>query len=109
MGVCQYCGKEISKAGIMNHEKACSENPANKPQEEAQAEVVTEETVEVREQEAVEQPKEAVHEDLVTIKVKTAINCYIGDRYFRFSAGEVTQVPQSVKERLMGAGLLEAI
>ena len=27
---CQYCGKEFSKAGIANHEKACSENPENK-------------------------------------------------------------------------------
>lgn len=94
-GTCQYCGKEMSKAGIANHEKACSENPANK-------------VVETKKEVATVKEKPET-EKLVTIKVKSELNCYIGDRYYRFNAGQVYEVPQSVKERLMGAGLLEAI
>lgn len=98
-GTCQYCGKELSKAGVANHEKACSENPANK---------VTEKVVEATPT-LEPQKQEKQIEELVTIKIKTDLNCYIGDRYYRFIAGEVREVPQTVKERLMGAGLLEAI
>lgn len=96
-GTCQYCGKEMSKAGIVNHEKACSENPANKV-----------ETKPVVKEEATKEVAKAT-ETLVTVKIKSELNCYIGDRYYRFNAGQVCEVPQHVKDRLMGAGLLEAI
>lgn len=99
-GTCQFCGKEMSKAGIVNHEKACSENPANKVEE-------TKEVAEATKQ--VTKEVKPISEPLVTIKVKSELNCYIGDRYYRFDAGQVCEVPQHVKDRLMGAGLLEAI
>lgn len=103
-GTCQFCGKEISKAGLINHQKACSENPANKPAEVEETKVANkvEETKEVA---TVEQVKP----ELVTVKLRESINCYIGDRYYRFNAGHTYEVTHTVKERLMGAGLLEAI
>lgn len=91
--VCQYCGKEYSKSGIANHEKACPENPANKADE-----------VEV-----IEAEPTVKKEKLVEVKVNRKISCYIGDRYYRFEKGEKTKVPIHVKDILLKAGLLEAI
>ena len=96
---CQYCGKEYSKAGIVNHEKACNENPDNKTVEEV-VEVIP--TVEVN-------AEPLKKEKLVEIKMKENIECYIGDKYYRLKQGEVVEVPVEVKDRLKSAGLLEAL
>lgn len=81
--VCRFCGKEVSKAGIANHEKFCPENPENK-----------------------EKAKEA---ELVEVRMKSSIECYIGDQYYRLKAGELYKVPENVKDVLRRAGLLDAI
>ena len=96
---CQYCGKEYSKAGIVNHEKACTENPENKAVEEV-AEVTP--TVVVN-----TQPLKK--EKLIEVKIKESIECYIGDKYYRLKKGEVVEVPVEVKDILKNAGLLEAL
>lgn len=100
---CQYCGKEFSKAGIANHEKACSENPENKVEETVvEPEVILESVLEEKEV-VVKEP------EMCDIKLKEKIDCYIGDRYYRFKKGEEARVPVNVKEILKRAGLLEAI
>ena len=101
---CQYCGKEFSKAGIANHEKACSENPENKVKETVvEPEVIVEPVLEVKEERKVVEP------EMCDIKLKEKVDCYIGDRYYRFKKGEEARVPVNVKEILKRAGLLEAI
>ncbi len=101
---CQYCGKEFSKAGIANHEKACSENPENKVEETVvEPEVTLEPELEVKEERKVVEP------EMCDIKLKEKVDCYIGDRYYRFKKGEEAQVPVEVKNILKRAGLLEAI
>ena len=105
---CQYCGKEFSKAGIANHEKACSENPENKVEEtilepEVILESILEEEKEVKEAPVVKEP------EMCDIKLKDKVDCYIGDKYYRFKKGEEARVPVHVKEILKRAGLLEAI
>ena len=105
---CQYCGKEFSKAGIANHEKACSENPENVVEDtivepEVLVEPVLEEKEEVKEVPVVKEPV------MCDIKLKDKVDCYIGDRYYRFKKGEEARVPENVKEILKRAGLLEAI
>lgn len=101
---CQYCGDEFSKAGITNHEKACSENPENQVEEVAEVEVAVE-------PEVVEEPVEEKVSEVKTVTIKTAdkVDCYIGDRYYRFKKGEVVEVPVDVKNILRRAGMLEAI
>lgn len=115
---CQYCGEEYSKAGIANHEKACSENPANQVEETVEPEVTVEavETVETVEEPKTEAPEEQEQlEEVVKkpnmcdIKLADKVDCYIGDRYYRFKKGEEAQVPVQVKDILKRAGLLEAI
>lgn len=95
--VCQFCGKEFSKAGIANHEKSCKLNPANATPIEAVAEGQAP-VINV-----------APKAKLVTVKLNRKFECYIGDRYWRFAHGEVAEVPEHVKETLLRAGLLEMI
>ena len=95
---CQFCGKEFSKAGIANHEKSCKLNPANA--------VPVEEAPVVGEVPVINVAPKA---KLVTIKVNRKFECYIGDRYWRFAHGEVAEVPEHVREKLLRAGLLEMI
>lgn len=105
---CQYCEQEYSKAGLVNHEKSCKENPDNiiETVEEPEVEVVLEEVVE----EVVEEkPVVAPAEVLFDIKLKEKLDCFIGDRYYRFMKGEEAQVTLEVKNILKKAGLLEAI
>lgn len=98
---CQYCGKDYSKAGIANHEKACPKNPDN---------IVEEEKVlEVKEEIQVITEPVAKKEKLVRIKMKDSIECYIGDKYYRLKKGVEYDVPEEVKARLKQADLLEAI
>ena len=101
---CQYCGKEYSKAGITNHEKACSENPENIVEETiVEPEVTVEPVLEVKEE------RKVVETEMCNIKLKEKVDCYIGDRYYRFKKGEEAQVSTNVKDILKRAGLLEAI
>lgn len=106
---CQYCGNEYSKAGITNHEKACSANPDNKVEEVVlepeiiiEPEVINEVVEEVKKEE-INQPK------MYDIKLADKVECYIGDRYYRFKKGEEAEVTLNVKDILKKAGLLEAI
>jgi hypothetical protein len=101
---CQYCGKEISKAGIANHEKACPENPKNKVIDDTTVE--TPETLEVAP--VVQIVTEPVKK-LVEVRMKESIECYIGDRYYRLAKGKVELVTPEVKERLKNADLLDAL
>lgn len=104
---CQFCGKDFSKAGITNHEKACSENPENIVEETiVEPEVIVEPVLEVK-----EEIKEVVVKQPAVCNIKLAekVDCYIGDRYYRFKKGEEAQVPVEVKNILRRAGLLEAI
>lgn len=104
---CQYCGKEYSKAGINNHEKACSENPENIVEETiVEPEVIVESVLE-----EVKEDKEVVvkQPEMCRIRLADKVDCYIGDRYYRFKKGEEAQVPVNVKDILKRAGLLEAI
>lgn len=101
---CQYCGKEYTKSGITNHEKACPENPVNKVEE---AEIVDVD-LEVEVTAPVEK-KQVKNEKLIKVKLADKIECYIGDRYYRFKKGEEVEVPEAVKNVLKRAGLLEAI
>lgn len=96
--VCQFCGKEYSKAGILNHEKACQMNPENLANEELVEEVV--EATEVVEE---------VKEELIKVRLAETIECYIGDAYYRFKANETYEVPENVKNVLKNADLLQAI
>lgn len=100
--VCQFCGKEYSKAGILNHEKACQMNPENLANEELVEEVV--EATEV-----VEEAIEEVKEELIKVRLAETIECYIGDAYYRFKANETYEVPENVKNVLKNADLLQAI
>ena len=100
---CQFCGKEYSKAGIANHEKACLMNPENFAKEEDVEEV--KEDVEV----VVEAPVEEVKPTMCKVKLKESIECYIGDTYYRLKANEVYEVPENVKNVLNTADLLQAI
>ncbi len=105
---CQYCGKEFSKAGIANHEKACSKNPENIVEETiVEPEVILEPVLE--EKEEVKEVPVAKEPEMCNIKLKEKIDCYIGDRYYRFKKGEEARVPVNVKEIHKRAGLLEAI
>jgi hypothetical protein len=103
--ICKYCGKEFSKAGIANHEKACAMNPDN----------MEAETQEVKEQETentTEAPVAEVAEvsaNTVDVCLKENLECYIGDRYYRFKKGEVQSVPVAVKDIIKNSGLLEAL
>lgn len=107
--VCQYCGKELSKAGIANHEKACPKNPKNIINEEETDAVVTETAV-TEEAPAVQVITEPItKEKLVEVKIKDSIECYIGDRYYRLKKGEVVEVSEEVKDRLKSADLLDAL
>lgn len=109
---CQYCGKEYSKAGITNHEKACSENPENVVEETiVEPEVITEPVLEVEEEieEVVEEEVVVKQPEMCNIRLADKVDCYIGDRYYRFKKGEEAQVPVEVKNILRRAGLLEAI
>jgi len=99
---CQYCGKEFSKAGIANHEKACSENPENVVEE-----TIVEPVLEIKE--VVNEVPAVKETEMCDIKLKDKVDCYIGDRYYRFKKGEEARVPVNVKEILKRAGLLEAI
>lgn len=91
---CQYCGKEFSKSGVANHEKACTENPENVVKEEkVEAEVVV----------------DVAPEKMVKIKMKDSLECYIGNKYYRLKKGEEAEVPEEVKNRLKEAGMLEAL
>lgn len=99
---CQYCGEEFTKSGIVNHEKACSENPEN----------TTETDVDVVINEPIKKPQvksEVEEAELVAIQLKEKVECYIGDRYYRFTKGEKAQVTVAVKDILKKAGLLEAL
>lgn len=122
---CQYCGKEIAKPGLKNHEKSCAENPDNKkekivdvsplnvltldldfdkePEEDVEKETKEPETVE---EEATTPVKVAPKKVLVPIKLKMDLNTYIGNQWYRCKAGKEELVPTSVKEILMKAGLL---
>lgn len=100
--VCKFCGKEYSKAGILNHEKACQMNPENLANEELVEEVV--EATEV-----VEEAIEEVKEELIKVRLAETIECYIGDAYYRFKANETYEVPENVKNVLKNADLLQAI
>lgn len=104
--VCQFCGKEYSKAGILNHEKACQMNPENLANEELVEEVV-EEVAEATE--VVEEAIAEVKEELIKVKLVENIECYIGDAYYRFKANETYEVPENVKNVLKNADLLQAI
>ena len=105
---CQYCGKEYSKAGIANHEKACSENPENVVEETiVEPEVIVEPVLEVKEE--VKEVPVVKEPEVCNIKLKDKVDCYIGDRYYRFKKGEEAQVSVEVKNILKRAGLLEAI
>lgn len=107
---CQYCGKEFSKAGIANHEKACSENPENKVKETVvEPEVIVEPVLEEEKEEVTKEEPVVKEPEMCHIKLKEKIDCYIGDRYYRFKKGEEALVPVEVKEILKRAGLLEAI
>ena len=97
---CQFCGKEYSKAGVQNHEKACLMNPENFAKEEE-----VNEEVEV----VVEAPVEEVKPAMCKVKLKESIECYIGDTYYRLKANEVYEVPENVKNVLNTADLLQAI
>lgn len=104
---CQYCGKEYSKAGITNHEKACSENPENIVEETVvEPEVIVEPVLEEVEE---EKEVEVKQPEMCKIRLADKVDCYIGDRYYRFKKGEEAQVPVNVKNILKKAGLLEAI
>ena len=100
--VCQFCGKEYSKAGILNHEKACQMNLENLANEELVEEVV--EATEV-----VEEAIEEVKEELIKVRLAETIECYIGDAYYRFKANETYEVSENVKNVLKNADLLQAI
>jgi hypothetical protein len=116
---CQYCGKEIAKVGIKNHEKSCPENPANKVP--AEGENQSEENLNVSDatgapEEGAETSPELkivaedeVIEKEVEVQMKESIECYIGNKYWRLKAKERYTVPASVKEILKNAGLLEAL
>lgn len=115
---CQFCEKEYSKSGIANHEKACPQNPENAEEEvvEVPVEVVAEAVQVIAEvTEAVVEPVaeivEAVEEEPKgeSIKLAEKIDCYIGDRYYRFNKGEEAVVPAYVKDVLKRAGMLEAL
>ena len=107
---CQYCGKEYSKAGITNHEKACSENPEKKVEETVvDPEVIVEPVLEEEKEEVVKKVPVVKEPEMCDIKLKDKVDCYIGDRYYRFKKGEEARVPVNVKEILKRAGLLEAI
>lgn len=93
--VCQFCGKEYSKAGIQNHEKACSMNPENFAKEEEIVEEV--------------ETKKEVEPTLCKVKLSESIECYIGDAYYRLKANEVYEVPENAKNVLKNAGLLQAL
>ena len=99
---CQYCGKEFSKAGIANHEKACSKNPENVVED-----TIVEPVLEIKE--VVNEVPAVKETEMCDIKLKDKVDCYIGDRYYRFKKGEEAQVPVEVKNILKRAGLLEAI
>lgn len=45
----------------------------------------------------------------VRVKVAKSVNCYIGDEWYRLSAGSTADIPKNVKEILLGAGYLEAM
>lgn len=108
---CKYCGKMFTKSGIQNHEKHCSENPANK--------LATENIEEVEEVEEVEEKVEE-EKDLkaqvkiitnpqkfVKIKLNRDLYTYIGDKYYDFKVGKTYKVPQNVKRILGKAGMLK--
>lgn len=111
---CQYCEKEFSKSGITNHEKACPQNPENIVEEVKEVEVVEEVLEKVAEEapEVKEAPEERFQEEkspeLVEIRLAEKIECYIGNRYYRYKKGETDRVPVEVKDILKRAGLLEA-
>lgn len=96
--ICQYCGKHFSKAGIHNHMKSCTLNPANVVVEDAPV-------IDIDAPKVKATPKE----QLVKIKLRQKFECYIGDRYWRFAHGEVVEVPVNVKNTLLRAGLLEMV
>jgi hypothetical protein len=118
---CQFCGKEIAKVGIKNHEKSCPENPANKVP--AEGEQSPEEVLNVSgegagapEEGAGEAPstvtvvaEDEVREKEVEVLMNESIECYIGNKYWRLKAGEKYPVPESVKEILKNAGMLKAL
>jgi 5'-3' exonuclease len=103
---CQYCGKMFSKAGVANHEKSCHKNPANIEKED---EVKAPQVEEVKEETVVKEAPEVTEEEVVKVKLKQNLECYIGDKYYRFKAFESYDVPENVKNILKGAGVLEAI
>lgn len=106
---CQYCGKEYHKSGVANHEKSCSENPENQVEEiEEVEEIIETEEVVAEEPKEEEAPKEE-KEELVKIKLADKIECYIGNKYYRYKKGDEDEVPVNVKDVLKRAGLLEAI
>lgn len=45
----------------------------------------------------------------VKIKVKQKVESYIGDRFYRFEAGQEYNVPKNVKDILKNAGYLETL
>jgi len=105
---CQYCGKEFSKAGIANHEKACPENPQNKVNIEVRDPDLSTET----DKEPLETTVTIVEgepDKLVEVKLKDNLQSFIGDRYYRFEANKIYKVSDNVKEVLQRAGMLEAI
>src|SRR3712207_2793336 len=104
---CQYCGKEFSKAGIANHEKACPENPQNKVNIEVRDPDLSTET----DKEPLETTVTIVEgepDKLVEVKLKDNFQSFIGDRYYRFEANKIYKVSDNVKEVLQRAGMLEA-
>lgn len=101
---CQYCGKEYSKAGIQNHEKACPMNTEAFAKEEVKEELAEEAKVEEVVEEVKEQPIK-----MCQVKLAESIECYIGDAYYRFKANEIYEVSETVKNVLKNADILQAL
>lgn len=110
---CQYCGKEIAKSGIKNHEKSCA-NKQNKEEnlmEDVAVNSSNEVLSELKEAEpAVDIVEEPVKEvKLVEVKLIQDLTCNIAGVLYSFQKDVVYEVPENIKEILVRANMLRAI